>query len=93
MTSLSECHLCIVRRWKHEGIEFIWIFSVESSITIKENYSGIPKKEISLCQPLDIVKLDLVQRKQQDIISILLFSIKADGDISYYKNWTKSINK
>jgi hypothetical protein len=51
-------------------------------ITIKERYSGIPKKEISLCQPLDIGKLDLVPRKQQDIISILLFSIKANGDIS-----------
>jgi hypothetical protein len=79
--SSSECHLYIVRPSKPNGIEFVQTFSVGLSSTIKGRNSETPNKKISLYQPSNIVKLDLTKRKQHDFILILLFALKADGDI------------
>jgi hypothetical protein len=79
--SSSECHLYMIRPSKHDEIEYIQSFLVGSSLTVKRRSSGTPNKKISLRQPSDIIKLDLVKRKQEDFILILLFAMKADGDI------------
>jgi len=74
--SESECHLYIIHPSKHNGIEYIQTFFVGSSTTIKEK-----TKKISLKQSSDIIKLDLAKRKQEDLILIVIFAMKADGDI------------
>jgi len=71
----SECHLYIIRPSKQNGIEYIQTFVVRSS-SIKEK-----NKKISLNQSSDIIKLDLAKRKQDDLILILIFAMKTNGDI------------
>ncbi|CAF4924225.1 unnamed protein product [Rotaria sp. Silwood1] len=78
--SSSECHLYKVRPSKPDGIEYLQTFYVGSSSTKERRHSGKPNKRISLDQSSDIVKLDLVKRKQ-DFELILLFAMKTDGDI------------
>ncbi|CAF4464374.1 unnamed protein product, partial [Rotaria sp. Silwood2] len=78
--SSSECHLYKIRPSKSNEIEYVQTFFVGSLSAKERTNSGTPKKRISLRRPLDIVKLDLAKRKQ-DLRSILLFAMKADGDI------------
>jgi hypothetical protein len=76
--SSSECHLYTIRSSKQDGIEHIQTFSVGLS---SSNKFGTPTKKISLHQPSDIIKLDKTQRKHEDVVLILLFAMKTDGDI------------
>jgi hypothetical protein len=74
--SSSECHLYLVRPSKSNGIEYIQTFS-----TLKGKTNEKSNKRISLHQPSNIIKLDLIKRKENDSILILLFALKSDGDI------------
>jgi len=79
--SSSECHLYLIQPSKYDQIEYIQTFSVQLSSTIKEkNNLILNKKNISLHQPSNIIKLDLAKRKEQDLILILLFAMKDNGD-------------
>ncbi|CAF1236325.1 unnamed protein product [Rotaria sordida] len=78
--SSSECHLYKVQPLKRDGIEYLQTFSVGLLSTKERTNSGTPNKRISLRQSSNIVKLDLVKRKQ-DLTSILIFAMKSDGDI------------
>jgi hypothetical protein len=87
--SSSECHLYIIRPSKHNEIEYIQTFFVGSSTEIKEK-----TKKISLNQSSDIIKLDLAKRKQEDLILILIFAMKTNGDIFIMEiEQTQLINK
>jgi hypothetical protein len=74
--SSSECHLYVIRPSKSDGIEYIQTFS-----TLKCKTNETANKKISLHQPSNIVKLNLVKRKEDNSILILLFALKSDGDI------------
>ncbi|CAF5043440.1 unnamed protein product [Rotaria sp. Silwood1] len=78
--SSSECHLYKVRPSKPDGIEYLQKFDVDSSSAKEQTNSGTTKKRISLRQSSDIVKLDLVKRRQ-DLRLIVLFAMKTNGDI------------
>ncbi|CAF3299306.1 unnamed protein product [Rotaria socialis] len=79
--SSSECHLYQILPSKAGGINHVQTFSVGIPSIGDRKTNGTPNKKIALRQSSDIVKLDVAKRKQGDLKLILLFAMKADGDI------------
>ncbi|UJR29834.1 hypothetical protein I4U23_017377 [Adineta vaga] len=79
--SSNECHLYRICPSKHSIIEYLQTFSVGLSFRGQIRKSGTPNKSISLQQPENIIKLDLAKRKQDQLILILLFALKDNGDM------------
>jgi hypothetical protein len=44
------------------------------------HHLNVTNKKISLHQPSDIIKLEIIKRKEKDVELILLFAIKTDRD-------------
>ena len=75
--SSSQCHLYTVQSLQQCDIKYLQTFSVGLSST---NKLGTSNRKISLYQPADIVKLDVMKRKEQNLALILLFALKNNGD-------------